>query len=195
MSEKKVVVKTQMTGKIISEFNAVAILRLKWFFIPAGLFIIACSLFLIFLPEKPGDTFLGVMLCAAGLFFCVGIFLLPKILEKQEQKNIRPNEITLTFYDDKLNINVSGGEDGEKFITYENPNELLNKAYGFRRDYRNEDWYYREIRSVYASKKLVCIRLVFKDIVIFYKQQIVEGDFCLLGELLTRNMGKRYKNK
>ncbi len=195
ISEKKVVVKTQLNGQMMAEFNTISLLRFWWLFVPIGLFLIVVGVALLVFPDGLYDLIIGVFICLFGLFFCFGIFVFPKLLVKTDDKYILPNEITLTFYDTELNVDVSGGEIDEKFITYENRYEILDKAYKFRREYRNENWKYEYIRTCFESKTHFCFRLTFSDIIIFKKSQIVEGDLNQLKELLKEKMGKRFKNK
>jgi hypothetical protein len=188
MSYEKVVVETELTGKMVSTFNTIALWRFRWIFISCGVVLFACAVPFIIFWEGPQDLVPIILVVFLGLFFCVGIFFLPKMLVRAEQRVLVPNQITLTFFEDRLNVTMTGGVQGIGDAWF----HAMRK---FRLDARNEDWEWERIKSCFESKDHFCFRLAFNDIVIFQKDQIVKGNVMQLQELLAEKLGKRYKGR
>ncbi|MCL2711825.1 MAG: hypothetical protein FWD37_00915 [Methanomassiliicoccaceae archaeon] len=147
-----------------------------------------------------GNILFGIVIPVGGSLlglFILFLVLFPKASAKMRtiKPHIKSNEITLTFYDDKMNINVSGGESGDVYyrytgiVGYQSANDI--------RYYGNEDWDYQNVKILCVGDFfLVVTNPAFEHFdhgIVFKRSDISVGDPALLKKLLKDRMGKNFK--
>ena len=139
---------------------------------------------------------LGIFCLVFGVIIILLVVFPPRPNNKSGHLPIKPNKITLTFGDEGVGVEVTGGISGEPFFSYYvlpsiyspgNSNDI--KRYG------TEYWLYRDLNVhvvgdyFWIAKNFVTYGIVFRE------SQIIEGDPVRLRKMLKEKLGSKYKEE
>lgn len=192
MSERMVVVSTELNPSVYIKYGNISARNFwtfRWVIIPLA---IVMSFFSILMftsvPEYPERIGMAIVFLAIGLV-PLSLFYLPGKFFGTHTIQMKPHKIILTFYQDRLNIDVTGGRDGEWCLKDRGSSEIW-----FDPDieyYGNKDWSYDEINANRTKDYFYLSRGRFISGIVFERSQITYGGPDQLKELLEKQC-KRY---
>ena len=202
---EKIVVQTEFSAKLQTEYDTVrkGYQTNKMKFTLFGIIGVVCSFFGVALIVPFLITRAAYNVFLVGLFLVViGVyFLLSARSEQRSIKNgdylpIKPNKITLTFNDEGVDVDVTGGKPGDVYFSYYVlPNMYLPGNTNDIKFYGKEHWLYRDL-NVRIAKDYFWIAKNFVTYgIVFRGSQIIEGDMVQLRKLLKEKLGSKYKDK
>jgi len=186
---KEIVVKTELSLELFKERDLFFTEKRKWRIRFTYVFMASISFFIgaaMFLHSPDGGAYIGIVLFLFGLLFLTPV-VFPNIFARVLNTPIGPNEITLTFCDDRLNVDASGGRSGEIFC----------RLRGRYRDvviwiYGDTNWAYRRMEVTRFGDHFEIV-YDFSYSVVFRGSHITEGDPMALKRFLTEKLGRRYR--
>jgi len=193
MDEKIIVVKTKLNPRLSIEAEKI-ILRNYWTFrwcikpIAIVMFCFSALMFATALQDSERIV-AGIMFLAVGLI-PLSLFYLPATFFGTCRIKIKPHEIILTFYDDRLNVNVIGGGKGEWCLE-----DIGTSKIRFAIDldhYGSKDWKYDDIKANVTKDYFYLSRGRFITGAVFKKSHIVYGGPDQLKRLLKEKLCERY---